>query len=241
MDNNEELHIEMNEFKEDLNAAKKSFKDIEITEDADFSYDGYQVVRGEYFAHIFEPSVTFNKSKVYLNSACIKKFPEIEYVQILVNSDEKKLAVRPCNEDDKDSFVWCTAKRKPKQISCRIFSGMISNLMNWNPEYRYKLLGKLIKSNGEYLFIFDLNSPEMYERKIEEETGKTKTSRTPIFPESWKNQFGLPVEEHRKQLQINIFDGYTVFGLKNETIKTQEEQTSNITENLDEEVNYEQR
>ncbi|MCD7879583.1 MAG: hypothetical protein LUG16_06605, partial [Candidatus Gastranaerophilales bacterium] len=138
MENNEELHIEITEFKEDSNAAKKSYQDIEITEDADFNYDGYQVVRGEYFAHIFEPSVTFNKNKVYLNSTCIKKFPEIEYVQILVNSDEKKLAVRPCNEDDKDSFVWCTAKRKPKQISCKIFSGMISNLMNWNPEYRYK-------------------------------------------------------------------------------------------------------
>ncbi|MCD7878962.1 MAG: hypothetical protein LUG16_03400, partial [Candidatus Gastranaerophilales bacterium] len=96
---------------------------------------------------------------------------------------------------------------------------------------------KLIKSNGEYLFIFDLNSPEMYERKIEEKTGKTKISRTPIFPESWKNQFGLPVEEHRKQLQINIFDGYTVFGLKN----THEKQTSNISENLNEEVNYEQQ
>ena len=35
------------------------------------------------------------------------------------------------------------------------------SLMEWNPKYRYKLLGKLIRSNNELLFIFDLNSPEI--------------------------------------------------------------------------------
>ena len=195
--------------------------------DVNFNYDGFQVVRGEFFAHIYEPSITFNRRKVYLNTACIKKFPEIDYVQILVNSEEKKLAVRPCSGEEKDSFLWCTAKRKPKQISCKIFSGMIADLMQWNPEYRYKLLGKLIRSNDEYLFIFDLKTSEMYERKIEEGSEKPKTSRTPIFPEEWKNQFGLPVEEHKKQLQINLFEGYAVFGLddnkeKSETIQQAE-------------------
>ena len=43
---------------------------------------------------------------------------------------------------------------------------------------------------------------------------KPKTSRTPVFPAEWQNQFGLPVEEHRKQLQVNIFDGYTVFSVQ---------------------------
>lgn len=204
-------------------------QDMEAIE-TNFNYDGFQVVRGEFFAHLFEPSITFNRCKVYLNTACIKKFPEINYVQILVNAEDKKLAVRPCSEEEKDSFLWCTAKRKPKQISCKIFSGMIVDLMHWNPEYRYKLLGKLIKSNDEYLFIFDLTASEMYERKIVEGSDKPKTSRTPIFPEEWKNQFGLPVEEHRKQLQINIFDGYAVFGLdesKNRQINQEEQNGQN--------------
>lgn len=205
--------------------------------DVNFSYDGFQVVRGEFFAHIYEPSITFNKRKVYLNTACIKKFPEIDYVQILVNSEEKKLAVRPCSGEEKDSFLWCTAKRKPKQISCKIFSGMISDLMQWNPEYRYKLLGKLIRSNDEYLFIFDLKASEMYERKIEEGSEKPKTSRTPIFPEEWKNQFGLPVEEHRKQLQINLFEGYAVFGLDDNKEKT--ENIQQIEQTIMEEHRYE--
>lgn len=30
---------------------------IPVTEDDAFSYDGYQVVRGEFFAHTYEPSL----------------------------------------------------------------------------------------------------------------------------------------------------------------------------------------
>lgn len=41
-----------------------------------------------------------------------------------------------------------------------------------------------------------------------------KTSRTPIYPADWKNQFGLPIEEHQKLLQVNIFEGYTVFSVQ---------------------------
>ena len=131
---------------------------IPVTEDDAFSYDGYQVVRGEFFAHTYEPSFTFNSSKVSVNTACIKKLPDTDFVQILVNPDEKKLAVRPCQEDEKDSFRWCsaTAKRSPRQITCRIFFAKVVSLMGWNSSYRYKLLGKLIRSDNELLFVFDL-------------------------------------------------------------------------------------
>ena len=188
---------------------------IEILEDPDFSYEGFQVVRGEFFAHMYEPSITFNNCKVSLNTACIKKLPEVEYVQILVNPETMKLAVRPCNEDDKDSFLWCNnknGKRKPKQITCRLFFAKLVSLMGWNPNYRYKMLGKIIKSGDEFLILFDLNATEMYQRTVKD-NGKIRTSRTPIFPAEWQDQFGLPVEEHQKLLQVNIFDGYTVFGV----------------------------
>lgn len=195
--------------------------DLLIPEDTSFSYDGFQVVRGEFFSHIYEPSITFNDYKVYVNATCIKKLPHCDYIQILVNPTDYKLAVRPCSEEEKDSFRWCsaTAKRTPKQITCRIFFAKVMSLMNWNPTYRYKLLGKLIRSNNELLFVFDLKTPEIYQRTVKDD-GKSKSSRTPIFPEKWKNQFGLSVEEHRNTLSVNIFDGYAVFGLEKEKSHT---------------------
>ncbi len=142
----------------------------EIIQDDSFSYDGYQVVRGEFFAHLREPSITFNNHKVSLNTACLKRLPDVEYVQILINQNEHKLVVRPSSEDEKDAFIWCTlsgGKRKPKQITCRVFFAMIIDLMGWNPDYRYKLLGKLIRSGDEYLFAFDLTSTEIFQRLLQ--------------------------------------------------------------------------
>ena len=190
--------------------------DTEIMQDDTFSYAGYQVVRGEFFAHLSEPSITFNDCHVSVNTACIRKLPTADFVQILVNPGEKKLAVRPCDEDEKDSFRWCymsSGKRKPKDITCRVFFAKIVELMDWSPAFRYKLLGKLIRSGSELLFSFDLTTPEIFQRGVSQGDNQ-KIRRTPLFPAEWQNQFGLPVDEHRKSLQVNIFNGYVVFGIK---------------------------
>lgn len=186
----------------------------EVLQEDAFSYEGYQVVRGEFFAHMSEPSIAFNKCRVSVNAACLKKLPKVDFVQILINAEEKKLAVRPCGEDEKDSFLWCSNrgnKKKPKQITCRVFFAKLFHLMEWNPEYRYKLLGKLVQSQNERLFAFDLSAPEVYQRIAQD--GMTKAARTPTYPAEWQNQFGLDIEEHKKSLHINIFDGYAVFGI----------------------------
>ena len=198
--------------------------DDDIEECYDFSYDGFQVVRREFFAHIFEPSITFNNCKVGFNTACINKLSGVEYVQFLVNPEKQVLAVRPCHEEDRDSFMWCSVKgnkRKPRQSTCKMFFAKIVSLMGWNPDYRYKLIGKVIKSSDEYLIVFDLTSTEVYKRTITEDQ-KVKTSKVPVFPQKWQKQVGLQFEEHRKSLQVNIFDGYAVYGFKEGTVTPQE-------------------
>lgn len=197
-------------------------REMEIIQNDSFNCDRFQVVRGEFFSHVYEPCISFNNYKVYVNTACIKKLPDTDYVQILVNPSKKKLAVRPCREEDKDSVRWCSAteKRSPKQITCRVFFAKVINLMEWNPDYRYRLVGKLIRSNDELLFVFDLNSPEIFVRTIKD-GGKPKSSRTPSYPTEWEYQFGIPAEEHQKSLQIDVFKEYTVFSMREKTSETQ--------------------
>ncbi len=108
--------------------------------------------------------------------------------------------------------------------------------MGWNSSYRYKLLGKLIRSDNELLFVFDLTTPEIYVRTAKDD-GKIKTSRTPTYPAEWQNQFGVPVEEHQSNLQINMFDGYAVFGISE---NTPPEEPKNPAEPQKEETHYEQ-
>ena len=191
---------------------------IELSDEFDF--DGYQVVRREFFAHTFEPSITFNNYKVYVNTACLNKFPYADCAQLLINQDSRILALRPCAESERDAFAWCNTsggKRKPRQVAGKFFFAKLFELMDWNIDYRYKLLGKVIHANGEYLIAFDLNASEVYQR-IAKDGGKLKTARTPVFPAGWKNQFGLPYYEHQKSLRINIFDGYAIYGIKDNTV-----------------------
>lgn len=182
----------------------------------EFNYDGYQVVRREFFAHINEPSVTFNNYKFYVNTACLNRFPQVDHVQVLVNQESKILAIRPCQAEDRDACAWCTigsGRRKPKQITCKIFFAKVFSLMGWNLDYRYKLLGRVIHAKDEWLIAFDLTATEVYQRVLKDGE-KPKSSRTPVFPEGWKTQFGLPFREHQKSMQVDIFEGYAVYGLR---------------------------
>ena len=103
--------------------------------------------------------------------------------------------------------------------------------MKWNHHYRYKLLGKLIHANGEYLLAFDLTSTEVYQKTFPEGE-KPKTSRTPVFPEGWKDQFGLPFYEHKQSMQINTFEGYAVYAIKDGTPMKKLDDDNGGTENV---------
>jgi hypothetical protein len=190
--------------------------DPEGAEEAEeMKLNGFQFVRTEFLAHLHEPSFSFNDGKVGVNAACVKRLPTVDYIQILINRETRMLVVKPCDEFDLFSFRWCTVKgdkRIPRQVTGRLFFMKVCDMMDWNPDHRHKVLGKLCKANGEFIFAFDLKAVSTYERTITAE-GKRKTSRTPVLPAEWKDQFGIPYEEHKKALQINMFDGFALFSL----------------------------
>ena len=73
----------------------------------DFDFGEFQVVRREFFAHLREPSLTFNNCRIYVNMAAVSKFPHTDYMQVLINRERRILALRPCKEGARDSFKWC--------------------------------------------------------------------------------------------------------------------------------------
>lgn len=183
-----------------------------------FDFSNFQVVRREFFAHTSEPAVSFSDCKFYVNAACLSKFPDTDFIQVLINRQSRIMALRPCQEGERDSFAWCSmskGRRKPKKTTCRFFFAQMAAMMGWDPGHRYKIMGRRAHANGEYLLIFDLSATEIYQR-TPAQGEKRKTSRTPVFPENWKDQFGLPFQEHRQSMQINIFDGYAIYAISND-------------------------
>lgn len=215
-------------------AVDEKAKEIE----KDFSYDGYQVVRRELFAHLREPAVVIRRDSITFNTACISGLEDAVYIQILVHQDQKRMVVKKCEENDKDALRWCIAKpdkRKSRKMTNKIFSRMVYEMMQWNTDCRYKILGHKITVEDETIYVFDLAETETYldvkrKKKTDtdgaaiEDTAEVKSgnkpltdeeikkmNRVPYYPEEWKGTFGLPVEEHRKALEITKLNGYVEF------------------------------
>ena len=185
-----------------------------IALEAGFSFDGYQVVRREFFSHRFDPTLTIKGNSIIFNNACISRLEQVIYVQVLVNPTAEKLVIRPCSEGARDAIRWCVTrddKRKSRQITCGLFTAKLYDMMGWEALYRYKLQGTRINYQGEQLYVFDLTSTEAFLPQVKEtdENGTVKRKKAvPMYPADWRDSFGIPVQEHAASTQINLLDGY---------------------------------
>ena len=166
---------------------------------------GYQVTKAEFFAHQREPSITVKEDRIKFNMACIRRFPGVTHIQLLIHPEEKRLIIRPCDPDAPDSLRWASGggekEMKNRDMVCRIFAAKLFELMQWDAKYRYKILGKPATSNGEVLFLFKLTDFELFVS-----TGKRK--RASYLPEDWRDYFGVPASEHEDNYKIDLADGY---------------------------------
>ena len=86
------------------------------------------------------------------------------------------------------------------------------DMLGWNTNYKYKLLGVVIRVQNERLLVFNLEDTEVFTPTQTDENGTPiRHGRKPHFPLAWKDSFGLPVEEHAEQLKINVLDGFARF------------------------------
>lgn len=188
-------------------------KALELAQD--FSYDGYQVVRRELFAHLRDPAVVIRRDSVTFNTACIAGLEDAVYIQILVNQDNKRMVVRKCEENDKDALRWCIEKpdkRKSRKMSNKLFSAMMYDMMGWNTDCRYKILGHKITHEDETMYIFDLLETEIFmdtkrKKKANPDSLEKKeelvTAETDQTPE--QNQEEIAVKVARKLNRIPFY------------------------------------
>ena len=213
-------------------------KALELAQD--FSYDGYQVVRRELFAHLREPAVVIRRDSVTFNTACIAGLEDAVYIQILVNQDNKRMVVRKCEENDKDALRWCIEKpdkRKSRKMSNKLFSAMMYDMMGWNTDCRYKILGHKITHEDETMYIFDLLETEIFmdtkrKKKANPDSLKKKeelvTAETDQTPEQNQEEIAAKVARKLNRIPFYPKDWKDSFGLSVEEHKKALE--TNITD-----------
>jgi len=174
----------------------------------------YQVIRSEFVSPRLRPKVTFNFDSLTFNSSCVALFEDTQYVKILINSDENRMVIMPCDEYAKDSLKWCNlkkGKKMPRAIGCKIFGAKLFDMMGWIPENRYKVQAIYQEIGGQEIILFNLDEFEMVVPEIVQKSDGTKVKKMKAYyPEKWRESFGMTYQEHLESYKINLLDNYMV-------------------------------
>ena len=131
---------------------------------ASFYLDGYEIVRSDFFTTAEKLKMTFGNGQIRFNTLCLKKFENVEYVEILLNTVEKCIAIRPCDKDSPNAIRWGKQEddrwiSTPRSISG--FSAPLFEITGWSRKNKYRLCGQYISDGDEQMILFDLTRPQI--------------------------------------------------------------------------------
>jgi len=209
---------------EDYKSASESVYQAEregtaVAQPAEFSdgirldLSGYEIVRAQFFSTMREPALTISNGRMRFNTACLKKFEDVEYVELLLNSVQKCIAIRPTTKDNPNAIRWGRLKESrwlTGEIACRGLSETLYDMLNWDDNTKYRFRGEFIREGDSSLMLFQLEEPEMIkteeivippqepEEKNSADDEQTVSEEIVIkrklllFPDSWEYSFGRP-------------------------------------------------
>ena len=175
---------------------KEGLRRIRRSSFSAFDLGGYQVVRGQFLSARPDcPCISLVNGRITFNTVCMKKFEEVEYIQLLLHPTERKMAIRPCRKNDTHSIKWrpdLTKALISKTISCPHFSNALYQIMDWNPDYAYRVRGTWAKRGVDEIIVFPLTNsePAAYMEVVNPETEQVRKRRTTLCTEEWNDSFG---------------------------------------------------
>lgn len=180
---------------------EKQSNTVEVRNRLDLT--GYEVVRAQYFATLQNPAMTISNGRLRFNAACLKKFDDVEYVELLLNSIDRCIAIRPCEKSNPNAIRWGRLKEGrwcASTLGCRGLAKALFDIMEWDEDLKYRFRGQLVEQGSDKLMLFELDEPEMIKveeivlpPKEEESEGETVKKTIYIFPPEWAGTFGQPI------------------------------------------------
>lgn len=165
-----------------------------------FNLEGYQVVRNQFTQVRYEgPSITISEEKITFNLFCMKKFDDVGFVQLLLHPTERKIAIRPCQESDVHSIRWRPDPTKqfyPKTLLCQHFGNALYSIMEWNPDFLYKIRGIWAKRLNEQIIVFNLSNAMPAVLVTIDGVENAVKRRVELCPDEWTDDFGEEFYEH---------------------------------------------
>ena len=166
---------------------------------------GYQRVSSYFFPSSDDLFLTISDGRMRFNAACLRKFDDVEYVELLINTVNNCIAIRPCEKDNPNAIHWGKLKENKwvvSSLSCRGLSKVLFGLMSWEDEGKYRFKGQFRSNGNDKMLIFELDEPvitKTIEQVIVPENADENTEEivvqetVKIYPASWAATFGTPI------------------------------------------------
>lgn len=170
----------------------------------DFDFRGFEIERHELFDHQNRPAVTVVDKKMTYSTECVRKFEAQNYIELLINPLERKLAIRPTDKKNRNGICFSKSINGvygPRTIPTAAFSGTLFSLMSWRTGCRYRIFGALYENAEEKAYIFNAADAEVYIKsylvteEIDSDTTIPESEQADIIravPEAWTRSFGVP-------------------------------------------------
>ena len=162
-----------------------------------FDFRGFEVARSQFFGNTSALTVTLSMSKLKFSAACISKFKNNSYIEILIHPLKKSLAIHSIDGNDRNAFKWSkideTGNYHAIYVSGTAFISTFYSMFGWDSRNKYRANGSKQRYNDQDYIVFDLNEPEMLISDIyNNECSLMLTGKLPIaYPSEWGENFGM--------------------------------------------------
>lgn len=179
--------------------------------------EGYELPPRTQFSMLKKPAVSFKFRKMTFNTACVRLFEGIQYILPIVHPEKKRIAVVMCAEEESASVQWSKKRVRDnvwinRTITSEDFIMKIYQMMNWNYECRYKILGRVANSSTGLILLFDLEDSIMFtpEKRefIDPKTGEKKKREVKYYPEQYREHIGKSFNDYIATRQMNLFEDF---------------------------------
>ena len=167
---------------------------------------GFQIVRSDFFPSTEDLKMTISQGNLRFSTSCLRKFEDVEYVELLLNTVKNCIAIRPCSADCPNAIHWGRLREEKwvvSSVGSRGLSSTLFDMMNWEEEAKYRFKGQFISKGDDKLLLFQLDEPVVTRTETQvvipeepdadehEEIVMKETIRS--YPASWLVSFGTPI------------------------------------------------
>ena len=132
--------------------------------------EGFQVVSGELFTGSFtlsDPRATLWNNSISFNKAALSALNGCERVRIEINPNTKGMLLIPVTKKDKDNVHWVKGVKTPtpRKIECKRFTSQLYKTWDFDPEYVYRTIGRIVTAESKVMLFFDFSKAESWKLK----------------------------------------------------------------------------